>query len=98
MLQSMVSRHNLLRGVNVHYVLQNMVSEIFSLGEFHNLPNFLPPMCCSCNEFAKFSCCQSFPPHSTCLGCLQDIIRINNLSTLKSLGIIGGGKGGAMWL
>ena len=52
------------RGVNVHYVLQNMFSEIFSLEEFHNSPNFLPPMCCSCNEFTKFSHCQSFPPYS----------------------------------
>ena len=32
---------NLSRGINVHYVLRN-VSEIFSLGEFHNSPNFLP--------------------------------------------------------
>ena len=55
---------NLSRGVNVHYVLRNMFSKIFSLGEFHNLPNFLLPMC-SCNEFAKFSCCQSFPPYGT---------------------------------
>ena len=31
---------NLLRGINVHYVLRNMLSEIFSLGGFHNLPNF----------------------------------------------------------
>ena len=28
--------------------------------EFHDLPNFLPPMC-SCNEFATFSRCLSFP-------------------------------------
>ena len=41
-----------------------MFFEIFSLGEFHNSPNFLPPMC-SCNEFAKFSHCQSFPPYSS---------------------------------
>ena len=53
---------NLSCSVNVYYVLRNMFSEILSLGEFHNSPNFLPPMC-SYNEFAKFSCCQSFPPY-----------------------------------
>ena len=48
----------------LHYVLQSMFSEIFSLGEFHNLPNFLLPTC-SCNDFAKFSCYQSFPPYGS---------------------------------
>ena len=45
---------NLLRGINVHYVLRNMLSEIFSLGGFHNSPNF---------PAAKVSRCQSFPPY-----------------------------------
>ena len=58
---------NLSLGVNVHYVLRNMFSKIFSLGEFHNSPNFLPPMC-SCNKFAKFSRCQSFPPYGRVFG------------------------------
>ena len=31
---------NFLCGINVHYVLRNMLSEIFSLGGFHNSPNF----------------------------------------------------------
>ena len=55
---------NLSRDVNVYYVLWNMFFEIFSFGEFHNSPNFLPPMCL-CNEFTKFSRCQSFPPCGT---------------------------------
>ena len=62
MASSMAHVTNLSSDVNVHYVLRNMFFEIFSLGEFHNSPNFLPPMCL-CNEFAKFSCCQSFPPY-----------------------------------
>ena len=63
---------NLSRGVNIHYVVRNMFSEIFSLGEFYNLPNFLPPMC-SCNEFAKFYRCQSFPPYGIPLNSLGEL-------------------------
>ena len=70
---------NLSRGVNVYYVLRNMFSEIFSLREFHNSPNFLLPMC-SCNEFAKFSCCQNFPPYGTQF-CMENSLLVQLLPT-----------------
>ena len=45
----------------LYYVLRNTFSKMFSLTELHT---FLLPMCLYC-KFAKFSCCQSFPPYGS---------------------------------
>ena len=67
----------LMSRVNNHYVLRNMFSKILSL----NLPNFLLPMCL-CNEFIKFSHCQSFPPYGMQLAHNQEFIFSLSVCTL----------------
>ena len=60
--------------------------EIFSLGEFHNSPNFLLPIC-SCNEFAKFPCCQSFPPYGKRVHG-NSLIKVMSVLIIESIAII----------
>ena len=71
---------NLSCGVNVHYLLRNMFSKIFSLGKFHNSPNFLPPMC-SCNEFYQIFPLPTFPSiqYVIAYSCMERTVYMNRL-------------------
>ena len=58
------SRHKFVVGRKRSLCFTECFSEYFHLENFTIRQIFPPPMC-SCNEFAKFSRCQSFPPYSS---------------------------------